>query len=69
VVFSPDGRLLASGGSDCIVRIWDPQTGKELKRLPGHTDRVLDLVFSKEGRLLVSAGFDQALRLWDLRVP
>jgi WD40 repeat protein len=55
VAFSPDGKLLASGGLDRAVRIWDVATGKELFRLPGHTRTVTGLGFSRNGKRLVSA--------------
>ena len=39
LAFSPDGKLLASGGHDCTVRLVDPQTGKTVRTLRGHRDR------------------------------
>src|SRR5262249_47827973 len=38
--FSPDGKLLASGGLDHLIRFWDPATGKEVRKLQGHTRMV-----------------------------
>jgi len=64
VAFSPDGRLLASGGSDGAVRVWDVATGRELRRLEGHTDSVQSVAFSPDGRTLASGGKDNIVRLW-----
>jgi hypothetical protein len=64
VSFSADDRLLASGSSDRTVRLWDPETGQELRRLEGH-GIVRSVSFSTDGRLLASGGEDQSVRLWD----
>jgi WD40 repeat protein len=66
VAFSPDGRLLASGGADGKMRLWDAATGEHRVTLTGHTDRVLAVAFSPGGRLLASGGADGKVRLWAL---
>ena len=52
VVFSPDGRTLASGGYDNILRLWDAETGQHKPALEGHTDYIRSVVFSPDGRTL-----------------
>src|SRR5262249_60031490 len=39
IASSPDGKLLASGGRDNVIRLFDAATGKEIRRLTGHLPR------------------------------
>src|SRR5262249_11995302 len=71
LAFSPNGRLLASVGSEesgnmtmsGVVRLWETATGKELPRLEKHEGRIGDVAFSPDGRTLVTGG--TGLRLWE----
>src|SRR5579871_4525667 len=66
VVYSPDREILATGGADKLVKLWDAASGKRLASLSGHGDAVAALVFSPEGKILASASYDQTIRLWDV---
>jgi WD40 repeat protein len=46
VVFSPDGKRLASASEDSLVKVWDAQTGQELLTLQGHANEAYTVVFS-----------------------
>lgn len=66
LAFSPDGKILASGGWDDMVRLWDVDSGKEVRKMLAHQAMVARLVFSADGKTLASrGGIDGILRLWD----
>ena len=65
VAFSPDGKMLASGGGDNVIHLWDIGTGKRKMTLTGHTHWVFSLAFSPDGKTLASGSVDSDIRLWD----
>jgi outer membrane protein assembly factor BamB len=64
--FSPNGKLLATGGADRTIRLWDIEQMKELRVLAGHADAVSSLSWSRDGKTLASASWDKTVRLWDV---
>ncbi len=65
VAFHPNGLMLASGGADHTVRLWDMATGTLWKTLDGHRGTVHSVAFSPDGWILASGGADRVIRLWD----
>jgi WD40 repeat protein len=63
--FSPDEKLLATGGMDNLIRLRDVGTGRVVSVLRGHTSYVYATAFSPDGGSLVSGGKDQTIRLWN----
>jgi WD40 repeat protein len=66
VAVSPDGKWIASGSADKMVKIWDLQTGKIQATLRGHTDIVKSVAITPDGKQILSGSADSAILLWDL---
>src|SRR5262249_7111383 len=64
--FSPDGKILAAGGMDNRVRLWNVASGKELNsQHGGHQAAIGQVAFSPDGKTLATAAADQTIRLWN----
>jgi WD40 repeat protein len=65
VVITPDGRRAVSASADGTLKVWDLESGEELRTLAGHTDRINELAVTPDGRRVVSASDDGTLKVWD----
>lgn len=66
LAFSPDGKLLASGGADSRVRVWKPNTIEPVKEMSGHTATVTDVAFNADSTRIASGSNDKTVQMWDV---
>jgi WD40 repeat protein len=66
LAWSHDGKILASGGADGQVWLWDLATASPLLRCEGHEGPVMALAFARDDRTLLSGSDDTTALVWDL---
>jgi WD40 repeat protein len=66
LALSADGKKLAAGGTDRILRVWDTGSWKIEHQIENHADWIFGLAFSPDGKLVASASRDKTAKVWDL---
>ena len=64
--FAPDGKTLATGEYDGMVKLREPATGKVVAKLEAHPEGVQCLKFTRDGKTLATCGKDQTVKIWDV---
>jgi WD40 repeat protein/serine/threonine protein kinase len=64
MALSPDGNIVATGTWFTDLRLWDAETGREIRKLEGHGEAVAALAFSPDGQWLASGSYDDTVRIW-----
>lgn len=59
-------RIMASGGPESSVRLWDPRTGNSITKFVGHTDNVRSILLSESGDTIMTASSDQTVKVWSV---
>ena len=62
---SPDGKLLATGGSGGATRVWDAATGHELFRLNNLGSTTYGITFSPDGKRIATGDSNSVAHVWD----
>lgn len=62
--FFPDGKKIATGSQDKLLKVWDENSGYEIERLVGHEREIGCLEISKEGTEIISGANDFTIRFW-----
>lgn len=58
--------VLASGGPESVVRVWDPRSGKQITKFVGHTDNIRGILINENGDTIMSASSDRTVKVWSL---
>jgi len=64
VVFSPDGKTLATSSNDATVKLWNVSTQREMVTLTGPERRVDSVAFSPDGKRLAALSWDKKVWVW-----
>jgi WD40 repeat protein len=67
IAISPDGKQIATAGTDNEILLWDLSSGTVVNTLKGHTNWILGLNYSPNGHYLVSGSKDNTAKIWDIR--
>lgn len=67
VKYSPDGKLLLTGGRDAHLKIWQVEDYELVKSIPAHNWAIYDIVFNPDATLFATASRDKTLKVWDAK--
>ncbi|KAK5988658.1 UBP9-binding protein [Cladobotryum mycophilum] len=60
-------NIIASGGPEKTVRLYDPRTGSKVSKLVGHLDNIRSILIDDAGETILSSGADKTIKLWSVK--
>jgi len=66
VAVSPDSNFVATGSKDKSIKLWEINSGREVRSYLGHELTVNNVRFSPDGKLLISGSNDKTVRIWEV---
>jgi len=66
IAYSPDGKYIVSGSEDKTLKLWDVQSGNEIRSFNGHTEWVSAVAYCPSGRYIASGSGDGSIKVWDI---
>lgn len=66
VAVSPNGNYIISGSEDKTIKLWESDTGKEIRTFKGHSGWIYSVCFSTDGQYIFSGSYDNTVKLWEI---
>ena len=68
VIFNHDGKQLISSSEVGTIKLWDIDTGREIRTFLGHTHSANSISLSSDGKQIISGSADKTVKLWDIDI-
>jgi WD40 repeat protein len=68
VAFAPDGKTVATGGQDGILKLWDVPSGQQRRAGTASREPFRCAAFAPDGQTMVTGGSSGTLTVWDTKV-
>ncbi|KAG6005481.1 hypothetical protein E4U43_000586, partial [Claviceps pusilla] len=60
-------NIVASGGPEKMIRLYDPRTGDKISKLVGHLDNIRSILIDDSGDIILSASADKTIKMWSVK--
>lgn len=65
LTYSPDGKVLVSGGWDNTLKVWNAETGELVNSFKAHDGSIRCMAFSRDSKMLITGSRDNSIKIWD----